>query len=395
MNKNDIVIIAAKRTPIGSFQGALASLSATQLGSCAIRAVLDEISIEPAAIDEVFMGCVLQAGLGQAPARQAARGAGIPDSVGCTTINKVCGSGMKAIMLGHDMLCAGSADLILAGGMESMSNAPYLLPGARAGYRMGHRELLDHMNHDGLQNVDDGEVMGYFAERCVDRYQFTREAQDAYATASVQRALEAVQSGAFRDEICTVTTSGKSGLRQVSEDEEPQRCKPEKIADLKPVFRAEGGTVTAASSAAISDGAAALILTRAEIADELDIKPLVRIIAQSSHANRPEDFTTAPIPAIQKLYEKTGWSDTDVDLYEINEAFAAVVMAAMRDLELDRAKVNVNGGACALGHPIGATGARLVVTLRHALHQRRLKRGMAALCIGGGEATALALEIDT
>ncbi|MCU7842891.1 MAG: acetyl-CoA C-acyltransferase [Candidatus Thiodiazotropha sp. (ex Monitilora ramsayi)] len=395
MNKNDIVIIAAKRTPIGSFQGQLASLSATQLGSCAIRALLDGIPIEPVAINEVFMGCVLQAGLGQAPARQAARGAGVPDSVGCTTVNKACGSGMKAIMLGHDLLHAGSADLILAGGMESMSNAPYLLPGARAGYRTGHRKMLDHMIHDGLQNVEDGEVMGYFAERCADRYQFTREAQDAYATASVQRAREAVQSGSFRDEICSVTVKEKSGQRQVSEDEEPLHCRPEKIAVLKPAFRAEGGTVTAASSAAISDGAAALLLTRADIADELNIKPLARIIAHSSHANRPEDFTTAPIPTIQKLYEKIGWSDADVDLYEINEAFAAVVMAAMRDLELDHAKVNVNGGACALGHPIGATGARLVVTLLHALQQRQHRRGIAALCIGGGEATALALELGT
>ncbi|MCG8489183.1 MAG: acetyl-CoA C-acyltransferase [Chromatiales bacterium] len=393
MNNNDIVIIAAKRTPIGSFQGQLASLSATELGSCAIRAVLDDVSIDAGSLNEVLMGCVLQAGLGQAPARQAARGAGIPDSVGCTTINKVCGSGMKAIMLGHDLLRAGSADLILAGGMESMSNAPYLLTGARAGYRSGHRETLDHMLYDGLQNVDDGEVMGFFAERCVDRYRFTRDAQDAYATVSVQRALEAMQSGAFKGEICSVTVPEKGGRRQVSEDEQPLRCRPEKIAQLKPAFRAEGGSVTAASSAAISDGAAAVLLTRIGIADELKIKPLAHIVAHTSHADRPEEFTTAPIQAIRKLYEKTGWSDAEVDLYEINEAFAAVVMAAMHDLELEHGKVNVSGGACALGHPIGATGARLVVTLQHTLHQRHLRRGIAALCIGGGEATAMALEL--
>lgn len=393
MENNDIVIITARRTPIGSFQGQFASLSAPQLGACTIRAVIDDARYDSAAIDEVLMGCVLQAGLGQAPARQAARRAGIPDAVAATTINKVCGSGMKAIMLGHDMIRAGTAEVIVAGGMESMSNAPYLLPGARTGYRSGHQQVLDHMILDGLQNVDDGELMGFFAEQCVDRYQFTRAAQDGYAAESVQRACRALQAGDFREEICAVTVAGKQGKITVSEDEHPPRCHPEKLAGLQPVFRPAGGTVTAASSAAIADGAAALLLMRAQRAQQAGLRALARIVAHSSHARKPEEFTLAPGPAIQRLYEVTGWSAAEVDLYEINEAFAAVVMAAMRDLRLEHAKVNVNGGACALGHPIGASGARLVVSLVHALRRRNLRRGIAALCIGGGEATALAVEL--
>lgn len=391
---NNIVIVAARRTPIGSFQGMLASLSATELGACTIRAVLQDAAVDPGSIDEVLMGNVLQAGLGQAPARQAARAAGIPDAVGCTTINKVCGSGMKAIMLGHDMIRAGTADVVLAGGMESMSNAPYLLPGARGGYRYGHQQTLDHMVYDGLQNVDDGEVMGAFAERCADQYRFTREQQDAYATESVRRARTAMQEGAFSNEICAVTgPPGQGGELLLVEDEQPLRCKVEKIPELQPAFRTPGGTVTAASSAAISDGAAAVVLTRADMAMSFGLQPLARIVAHASHARAPADFTTAPGPAIRRLHEVSGWTDAAVDLYEINEAFAVVVMAAMRDLDLDYDRVNVNGGACALGHPIGASGARLVVTLIHALRRRNLKRGIAALCIGGGEATAMALEL--
>lgn len=393
-NNNDIVIVAARRTPIGSFQGMLASLSATELGACTIRAVLQDAAVDPGSIDEVLMGSVLQAGLGQAPARQAARAAGIPDAVGCTTINKVCGSGMKAIMLGHDMIRAGTADVVLAGGMESMSNAPYLLPGARGGYRYGHQQTLDHMVYDGLQNVDDGEVMGALAERCADQYRFTREQQDAYATESLHRARTAMQESAFSNEICAVTgPPGQGGEAPLIEDEQPLRCKVEKIPELQPAFRSPGGTVTAANSAAISDGAAAVMLTRADMAMSSGLQPLARIVAHASHARAPADFTTAPGPAIRRLHEVTGWTDAVVDLYEINEAFAVVVMAAIRDLDLDHDRVNVNGGACALGHPIGASGARLVVTLIHALRRRNLKRGIAALCIGGGEATAMALEL--
>jgi acetyl-CoA C-acetyltransferase len=390
---NNIVIVAARRTPIGCFQGKLASLSATELGACAMRAVLQDAAVDPGSIDEVLMGCVLQAGLGQAPVRQAARAAGIPDAVACTTINKVCGSGMKAIMLGHDMIRAGSADVVLAGGMESMSNAPYLLPGARGGYRYGHQQTLDHLVYDGLQNVDDGELMGAFAERCADQYRFTREQQDAYATESLRRARTAMQEGAFSNEICAVTgPPGQGGDLPLVEDEQPLRCKAENIPELQPAFRAPGGTVTAASSAAISDGAAAVMLARADMAMSSGLQPLARIVAHASHARAPADFTTAPGPAIRRLHEVSGWTDESVDLYEINEAFAVVVMAAMRDLGIDHDRVNVNGGACALGHPIGASGARLVVTLIHALRRRNLKRGIAALCIGGGEATAMALE---
>ena len=390
---DEVVILAARRTPMGAFAGAFAALSAPELGACAVRAVLQDAAIEPGMIDEVLMGCVLQAGLGQAPARQVARTAGIPDGVGAVTINKVCGSGMKAIMLGHDMIRAGSADTVLAGGMESMTNAPYLLPGARAGYHSGDRQVIDHMLHDGLRNVDDGELMGVFAEQCAERYGFTRTEQDAFGAESMRRVRAAMDSGAFHDELCAVPVVTGEGNRTVREDEPPLRCRPEAVARLKPVFRPRGGTVTAAGSAGIADGAAAVILTRAAVAARQGLKPLARIVGHAGHACAPGDFTTAPAPAIRRLYERTGWNDARVDLYEINEAFAVVVLAAMRDLGLHPARVNVNGGACALGHPIGASGARLVVTLVHALRRRALRRGIAALCIGGGEATALALEV--
>ena len=390
---NTVMIVAARRTPLGSFQGQFASLSTTDLGAVPVRAVVEDAAIDKGIIDEVILGCVLQAGIGQAPARQAVRKAGLPDSIPCTTVNKVCGSGMKAVTLGCDVIRAGTADVILAGGMESMSNAPYLLHGARAGYRSGHQQVLDHMIHDGLQNVDDGEVMGFFAEQCADRYRFKRKEQDTYAARSVRRAREAMYDGAFAEEICPVSVVEAKGKKSLVDDEQPLRCKPEKIAELKPVFRPEGGTVTAASSAAISDGAAAVLLVSESQTAGLGLLPLARVVAHTTYAGAPADFTTAPGLAIQRLYKKTGWRDSDVDLYEINEAFAVVVLAAMADLGLDPARVNVNGGACALGHPIGATGARLIVSLVHALRRRSLRRGIAALCIGGGEATAVAVDV--
>ncbi len=387
-----IVIAAARRTPIGAFQGALAPVKAPDLGATATAAAIQDSGVKPEEISEVFFGCVLPAGLGQAPARQAALAAGIPSSVGCTTVNKVCGSGMKAVMLAHDIIKAGSADIVLAGGMESMSNAPYLLPKAREGLRMGHQQILDHMFLDGLQNPYDNNMMGHFAEQTVDRYQFTREEQDAFATASVRRALEAIQKGTFDKEIAPVLVRTRRGETLVDKDEEPFRCEMDKIPEMRPAFRRDGGTVTAASSSSISDGAAALIITRESTAEAKGLEPLARIIAHSGFAHAPEWFTTAPVFAIEALQEKLGWKSADVDLYEINEAFAVVAMAAIKDLGLDHEKVNVNGGACALGHPIGATGARLLVTLVHALRHRGQKRGIASLCIGGGEATAVAVE---
>lgn len=391
MNQNDIVIVAARRTPVGGFLGQLAPLSAPALGTAALQAVLADSGLEAARINEVLMGCVLPAGAGQAPARQAALGAGLPLGVGCTTINKVCGSGMKAIMLGHDLCLAGSAEIVLAGGMESMSNAPYLLPKARQGYRFGHQQLLDHMFFDGLENAQDGQPMGHFAELCADRYGFTREQQDAYASESVRRAVAALDSGALAAEMVPVTVSYRGKSQQVHEDEQPRRSDISRIPALKPAFR-EGGTVTAANASSISDGAAAVLLMKRSTAAMLELTPLARIAAHASHAQAPEDFTTAPIGAIQKLRDKAGWPEAD--LYEINEAFAVVTLAAIKELGLEHAKVNVHGGACAIGHPIGASGARLVVTLLHALRQRGLQRGIAALCIGGGEATALALEVE-
>jgi acetyl-CoA C-acetyltransferase len=390
MSKDSIVIAAARRSPIGAFQGGLSPLSAPQIAAAAIRATLADAGLAPEEVSEAIIGCVLPAGIGQAPARQAALAAGLPDSVGCTTVNKVCGSGMKAAMFGHDLLRAGSAKVVLAGGMESMSNAPYLLPKARAGYRMGHQEVLDHMFYDGLQNPYDGNMMGHFAELTAEKYGFTREAQDAFSIESVRRALRAVDD-AFETEVVPVSVKTRRGEQVISQDEEPGRCELDKIKTMRPAFRKDG-TVTAASSSSISDGAAALLLMTEAEAARRGLEPLARIVGHGGFAHAPEWFTTAPVAAMKHLLDRLGWQADDVDLYEINEAFAIVTMAAIHDLGLDHAKVNVNGGACALGHPIGATGARLLVTLVHALRARGLKRGMASLCIGGGEATAVAVE---
>jgi acetyl-CoA C-acetyltransferase len=388
----DTVIVAARRTPIGAFQGALMSATAPQLGAAAARAALADAGIPGDALDEVIFGCVLPAGLGQAPARQAALGAGVATSVPATTVNKMCGSGMKALMLAADQVRNGDAAVALAGGLESMSNAPYLLLKARAGYRMGNGEIIDHMFHDGLTSPWDGQAMGCFAENTADKYGFTRAMQDAFAAESVRRAQRAVRDGDFTAEIAPVTIRTRKGEQVVSQDETPFALDIEKIPTLKPAFRKDG-TVTAAASSSISDGAAAIVIADAAAAAARGLKPLARIVAYASHAQAPEWFTTAPAPAIQKALDKAGWKASDVDLYEINEAFAVVTMACARDLGLDMANVNVNGGACALGHPIGATGARLVTTLLHALRKRGLKRGVASQCIGGGEATAIAIEI--
>lgn len=388
----DIVILAARRTPIGAFQGVFNATSAAQLGAAAIRAAFADSGVTGEQIDEVMLGCVLQAGQGQAPARQALLGAGLPQSVLATTINKVCGSAMKAMMLASDQLKAGGANIIVAGGMESMTNAPYLLPKARGGYRMGHGEILDHMFFDGLQNPYDGKMMGFFADATAAKYGFTREQQDAFASESVRRAQAAVASGAFKAEITPVTVKTRKGEQLIDSDETPGTCDLGKIPTLKPAFNKDG-TVTAASSSSISDGAAALVLTTAAQAQQLGRQPIARIVAYTSHAHQPEWFTTAPSSAIAKVLTKAGWQANDVDLYEINEAFACVTMSAMHDVGLSHDKVNVNGGACALGHPIGAAGARIVTTLIHALKARGLKRGIASLCIGGGEATAMAIEL--
>ena len=392
MSNDPVVIVAAKRTPIGAFQGALSGVSAVELGSTAARGALDACDLDPAAIDEAYFGCVLPAGLGQAPARYAALGAGIPESTGGVTVNKMCGSGMKSVQLGHDLLKAESANIILAGGLESMSNAPYLLPKARGGYRMGHQQVLDHMFFDGLQNVSDGNMMGVFAEQTSEKYGFTREAQDEFATTSVKRALSAIDSGAFSEEVIPVTVKTRKGENVVTNDEEPFNCNLEKIPNLRPAFKKDG-TVTAASSSSISDGAAAVILMRESEAKRRGLQPIAKVLGHSGHAHEPAWFTTSPVFAIQKLMQALSWSEADVDLFEINEAFACVTMAAMTDLNLSHDKVNVNGGACALGHPIGATGARLIVTLLHALKSRGLKTGIASQCIGGGEATAMAFEL--
>ena len=384
-----VVIVGAARTPMGGFLGDFKDVAATQLGARAIAAALQRAGLTGEDADEVYMGCVLPAGQGQAPARQASLAAGVPQSVGATTVNKMCGSGMKAAMLAHDLIVAGSADVIVAGGMESMSNAPYLLERARAGYRMGHGRIIDSMFVDGLEDAyDKGRLMGTFAEDCAQEYQFTRESQDAYALASLSRANRAIRDGAFAAEIVPVTT--KAG--EVTTDEQPPKGRPEKIPTLKPAFR-EGGTVTAANASSISDGAAALALTRASIAERRGLSPVARIVGHATFADAPAKFPTAPIGAMKRLFEKTGWRAGDVDLYEINEAFAVVAMAAMRDLDLPHDKVNVNGGACALGHPIGASGARILVTLLAAMQARGARRGVASLCIGGGEATAIAVEM--
>jgi len=393
MSQEDpIVIVGAARTPMGGFQGDLKDLAAPALGAAAIGAALERAAVKPESVDEVLFGCVLPAGQGQAPARQAALGAGLPAAAGCTTVNKMCGSGMKATMLAHDLIRAGAAEIVVAGGMESMSNAPYLLDRARSGYRMGHGKALDHMFLDGLEDAyDKGRLMGTFAEDCAEAYQFTRQAQDEFAIASLTRAQKAMRDGAFKGEIVPVATKNGKTERVVAEDEQPPKAKLEKIPQLQPAFRKDG-TVTAANSSSISDGAAALVLMRRSEAEKRGLKPLATIKAHASHADLPNLFPTAPIGAIRKLYDKAGWTDADVDLYEINEAFAVVTMAAMRDLRLSHDKVNVNGGACALGHPIGASGARIIVTLLAALEARGLERGVAALCIGGGEATAIAVE---
>lgn len=392
MSAENVVIVAARRTPIGSFQGTLSTVPAPDLGATAAAAAIADAGLKPEEINEVILGCVLPAGIGQAPARQAALAAGLTTSTGCTTINKVCGSGMKAVMLANDLIRAGSADIVLAGGMESMSLAPYLLPKARTGYRMGHQQVLDHMFFDGLQNPYDNNMMGHFAELTADKYQFTREAQDDFSITSVKRALSAIEDGTFAEEIAPVLVKSRRGETTVDTDEEPGRCDLEKITQMRPAFRRDGGTVTAASSSSISDGAAALILMRESEAKKRGIAPLARIAGHSGFAHAPEWFTTAPVFAVEALQKALGWTAQTTDLYEINEAFAIVTMAAITDLKLDDDKVNVNGGACALGHPIGASGARLIVTLIHALRQRKLSTGIASLCIGGGEATAIGIE---
>ncbi|MDR3468177.1 MAG: acetyl-CoA C-acyltransferase [Xanthobacteraceae bacterium] len=392
MSSDPVVILAAARTPLGRFQGALSAQSAHQLGAHVIGAAVERARMTPDDVDEVLMGCVLTAGQGQAPARQAARGAKLPDKTGATTINKVCGSGMKATMLAHDIITVGSAGIVVSGGMESMSNAPYLLAKARSGYRVGHDRIIDHMLLDGLEDAyERGRSMGDFGEATAEAYQFTRKDQDAYAIETLTRARRAVETGAFDAEIVPVTLVEKAGPLVVARDEHPLKVDPAKIPSLKPAFRA-GGTITPAASSANADGAAALVLSRRSEAERRGAPILAEIKGHATHSQQPEWFTTAPIPAIRKLLDKVGWSVADVDLFEINEAFAVVPMAAARDLAIPMEKLNVNGGACALGHPIGATGARLIVTLLHALEANNLRRGVAALCIGGGEATAIAVE---
>lgn len=392
MHMSEIVIAGAMRTAIGSFLGQFTGVPTPTLGATAIGAALAQAGVPAAEVSEVIMGCVLPAGLGQAPARQAAVAAGIPLSAGATTINKVCGSGMKAIMFGHDLIKAGSATVVVAGGMESMTNAPHLLPQSRTGHRYGTFQALDHMAYDGLTNAYDGQAMGVFAEATAAKYGFTREDQDAYTIESVKRAQAAQAGGAFAGEIVPVKVASRKGEVEYALDEQPGRSNIDKIPTLRPAFRKDG-TVTAASSSSISDGAAATVLMSADTAARLGAKPLARVIAHATHSQEPEWFTTAPIGAIGKVLEKAGWTLDQVDLFEINEAFAVVAMAPIRELGIPHEKVNVNGGACALGHPIGASGARLVVTLIHALRNRGLKRGVASLCIGGGEATAIAIEL--
>ena len=387
-----IVIVGAKRTPIGSLLGQFTGFPTPKLGATAIQAALTQSGLAADAVSEVIMGCVLPANLGQAPARQAALAAGIPVAAGCTTINKVCGSGMKAIMLGHDLIRAGSADVVVAGGMESMTNAPHMIPNSRSGNRFGNFEAIDHMAWDGLQNPYDKQAMGVFGEMCVEKYNFSREAQDAYASESVQRALAASADGSIAGEIAAVTVPGRKGDVVVEHDEEPAKCDIGKISSLRAAFKKDG-TITAASSSKISDGAAATVLMRESDASAQGITVLARIVGHANHAQAPEWFTTAPVGAIEKLLKKIGWTIADVDLFEINEAFACVPMAAITELGIDRNKVNVHGGACALGHPIGASGARIVVTLINALQTHGKKRGIATLCIGGGEATAVAIEL--
>ncbi|MGN2391472.1 acetyl-CoA C-acyltransferase [Pelomicrobium sp. G1] len=390
--EDPVVIVSAARTPMGGLLGDLSPLTAHELGAAAIRAAVERSGVVPGDVEEVILGNVLSAGQGQAPARQAALGAGLALSAGCTTINKMCGSGMKAVMLAHDLLRAGTNRVMVAGGMESMSNAPYLLMRARGGYRLGHGELKDHMFLDGLEDAyDKGRLMGDFAEECAARYRFSREAQDRFAIASLTRAQTATRDGTFAREIVPVAVKARDGERVVAQDEQPLKASPDKIPTLKPAFKKDG-TVTPANASSISDGAAALVLMRRSEAEKRGLQPMAVIRGHATHAQEPAWFTTAPVGAIRRLYEKVGWTDRDVDLYEINEAFAVVTMAAMEELKLPHEKVNVHGGACALGHPIGASGARILVTLLYALEKYGLKRGLAALCIGGGEATAMAVE---
>jgi len=394
MNQVDpVVIVGAARTPMGAFQGELKDFAAAELGAVAMRTAVERAGLKPADVQEAIMGCVLPAGQGQAPARQASLGAGLPLATGCTTVNKMCGSGMKAAMLAHDLILAGTNEIMLAGGMESMTNAPYLLPKARAGYRMGHQQVLDHMFLDGLEDAyDKGRLMGTFAEDCAAKYNFSRGEQDTFAVASLQRAQKANDEGWFAWETAPVPLKSGKGDRFMAKDEPPFKANLEKIPQLKPAFKKDG-TVTAANSSSISDGAAAVVLMRRSLAEQRGLTPLATIVAHATHAQEPGWFTTAPVGAIRKLYDKTGWSAAEVDLYEINEAFAVVTLAAMREHKLPHEKVNVHGGACALGHPIGASGARILVTLLGALRKYGLKRGMASLCIGGGEATAMAIEM--
>lgn len=396
-DSDPIVIVAAKRTPIGAFQGQFNGVPAAALGAAAITGALQQAGLDNNLIDEAVFGCVLQAGQGQAPARQAVLGAGLPKSLPCTTVNKMCGSGLKAVMFAHDTLLAGNADIALAGGMESMTNAPYLLPKARGGYRLGNDQIFDHMFLDGLQDAYEGHLMGYFADATAKQYGFSREQQDTFTIESVKRAQRAVNNGDFAEEIAPVTVTSRKGEVLFDRDETPGCCNIEKIPNLKPAFNKEG-TVTAANSSSISDGAAALVLMRQSRAQQLSITPLARIVGHASHAQEPALFTAAPSGAVKKLLNKIRWHASDVDLYEINEAFAMVTMIAMRELELDHAKVNVNGGATALGHPIGATGARILTTLLYALkaqqlNTRKSNKGIASLCIGGGEAVAVAIEL--
>jgi len=393
MNPDPIVIVAAARTPMGGFQGELKSFAAPELGAAAIRAAVERAKLKPEDVQEVIMGCVLPAGQGQAPARQASLGAGLPLAAGCTTVNKMCGSGMKAAMFAHDLLVSGSAEVIVAGGMESMSNAPYLLPKARTGLRMGHGQVLDHMFYDGLEDAyDKGRLMGTFAEDCATKYSFTRESQDAFAIESLKRARAANKEGWFAWETTPIAIKAGKDEKFIETDEQPFKANLEKIPSLRPAFRKDG-TVTAANSSSISDGAAALVMMRRSSAERRGLAPLAVVIGHSTHAQEPGWFTTAPVGAMRKLFEKVSWTPKDVDLYEINEAFAVVAMAAMKEHALPHEKVNIHGGACALGHPIGASGARILVTLIGALRKRGLRRGVASLCIGGGEATALAVEL--
>lgn len=391
-DQDAIVIVSAARTPMGGFQGSLSAVTSPTLGAKAIAAAVERAKLGKDDVQEVIMGCVLPAGLGQAPARQATLGAGLDLSVAATTINKVCGSGMKAAMMAHDLIKAGSVDVVVAGGMESMSNAPYMLPAARGGMRMGHGNVVDHMMFDGLEDAYDGGAMGCYAQETANEYSITREAMDDFALSSLSKAQKAIESGAFTAEVVPVTYSTRKGDVTVEIDEQPGNARPDKIPSLRPAF-AKGGTITAANSSSISDGAAAMVLMRESDAKKRGLTPLCRVVAHTTHSQKPAEFTTAPVGAMNKLFDKAGWTKDDVDLFEINEAFAMVTMLAINELKLDADKVNVNGGACALGHPIGASGARVMVTLIHALKQQNLKKGVASLCIGGGEATAVAIEM--